>query len=104
MFRKVVPTLLAAGLCLPCAYTRVAAAASHAQTPQARAVYVSVTQKDGAPVTDLTAADFDVKEGGKPCQVVGAELTKTPLRLALIVADAGTGAFQYPLISLVQKL
>jgi hypothetical protein len=56
-----------------------------------RTVYVSVTQKDGAPVTDLTAADFVIKESGKPVEVVGAELTKTPIRLTMIVADGGTG-------------
>ena len=40
-----------------------------AQAQQRRTVYVSVMQKDGAPVTDLTAADFDIKEGGKPVEV-----------------------------------
>jgi VWFA-related protein len=75
-----------------------------AQAQQRRTVYVSVTQKDGAPVTDLTAADFDVKEGGKPVEVAAAEVTKTPIRLAMIVADGGTGAFQYPLATLVQHL
>jgi VWFA-related protein len=82
----------------------VAAHPAATQAPQRRTVYVSVTQKDGAPVTDLTAADFDVKEGGKAVEVVGAELTKTPIRLALIVADGGSGGFQYPLATLVQRL
>ena len=59
-------------------------------------MYASVTQKEGAPVTDLTAADFEVKEGGKACEVVGAELTKTPMRLAFIVADGGNGGFRCP--------
>ena len=67
-------------------------------------MYVSVTQQDGTPVTDLTAADFEIKGGGKPCEVVGAELTKTPIRLALIVADGGSGGFQSPLVTLVQRL
>jgi hypothetical protein len=65
---------------------------------------VSVTQKEGAPATDLTAADLDVKEGGKACEVVGTELTKTPMRLAFILADGGTGGFQYPLVTMVQQL
>ena len=74
------------------------------QGQQRRTVYVSVTEKDGTPVTDLTAADFDIKEGGKTCDVAGAELTKTPIRLALIVADAGSGGFQVALATLVQRL
>lgn len=82
----------------------VAAGAAATQNQARRTVYVSVTQKDGTPVTDLTAADFEIKEGGKACEVVGAELTKTPIRLALIVADAGSGGFQVPLVTVVQRL
>src|SRR5262245_22791049 len=82
----------------------VGAGATAPQALQKRTVYVSVTQKQGAPVTDLAAADFDVKEGGKACEVVGAELTKTPMRVAFIVADGGTGGFQYPLVTMVQQL
>ena len=81
-----------------------APAAREPQGQQRRTVYLSVTQKDGTPVTDLTAADFEVKEGGKAVQVVGAELTKTPIRVAMIAADGGSGAFQYALVTLVQRL
>jgi VWFA-related protein len=84
--------------------TTVGAGATAPQAPQKRTVYASVTQKEGAPVTDLTAADFEVKEGGRACEVVGAELTKTPMRLAFIVADGGTGGFQYALVAMVQQL
>jgi VWFA-related protein len=84
--------------------TVVTAEATPAQAQQRRTVYVSVTQKDGTPVTDLTAADFEIKGGGKSCDVVGAELTKTPIRLVLIVADGGSGGFQYSLVTLVQRL
>jgi len=69
-----------------------------------RTVYVSVTEKNGTPVTDLTAADFEVKVGGKPREIAGVELTKTPIRLAMIVADGGTGAFQVAAATLVQNL
>jgi VWFA-related protein len=84
--------------------TTVGAGATAPQAPQKRTAYASVTQKEGAPVTDLTAADFEVKEGGRACEVVGAELTKTPMRLAFIVADGGTGGFQYALVAMVQQL
>jgi len=98
-----IPALLGC-LSLPGVPTAVGAGPTAPQAPQKRTVYVSVTQKEGAPVTDLTVADFDVKEGGKACEVVGAELTKTPMRLAFIVADGGTGGFQYPLVTMVQQL
>lgn len=98
-----IPALLGC-LSLPGAPAAVGAGATARQTLQKRAVYASVTQKEGAPVTDLTAADFEVKEGGKACEVVGAELTKTPMRLAFIVADGGSGGFQYPLVTMVQQL
>jgi VWFA-related protein len=98
-----IPALLGC-LSLPAAPAAVGAGASAPQTLQKRTVYASVTQKEGAPVTDLTAADFEVKEGGKACEVVGAELTKTPLRLAFIVADGGSGGFQYPLVAMLQQL
>ena len=98
-----IPALLGC-LSFPGALIAVGAAATALQGPQKRTVYASVTQKEGAPVTDLTAADFEVKEGGKACEVVGAQLTKTPLRLAFIVADGGSGGFQYPLVAMVQQL
>src|SRR4029453_4860809 len=103
MGEMLMPVLL--GVLLRSVYPTVAMeVAPLAQAQQRRTVYVSVTQKDGAPVTDLTAADFDIKEGGKPVEVIAAEVTKTPIRLTIIVADGGTGAFQYSLATLVQRL
>lgn len=103
MRRILFPVLL--GLVLSVPRQPAAFADGTAATPQQRlTVYVSVTQKDGTPVTDLTGADFDIKAGGKPVEVAGAELTRTPIRLALIVADGGSGGFQYALVTLVQRL
>ena len=102
--RTILIAALLVCLSLPGAPRAVGAAATAAQSLQKRTVYASVTQKEGAPVTDLTTADFEVKEGGKACEVVGAELTKTPMRLTFIVADGGTGGFQYPLATMVQQL
>jgi hypothetical protein len=78
--------------------------AVHPQATSGRKIYVSITEKSGAPVTDLSAADFDLKVGGKAQPVTSAQLTKVPLRMALIVADGGTGAVQYPAATLVQRL
>jgi VWFA-related protein len=79
-------------------------AVDDAAQPRQRTVYVSVTDKDGSPVTDVTAGEFEVKEGGRKTEIVSAKLSSTPLRIALIDADAGTGAFQLSILRFIQKL
>jgi VWFA-related protein len=71
---------------------------------QTRTIYVSVTDKAGASVTDLQAADFEVKEGGKVCAISSVAPAEIPLRIALLVADQGTGAFQLGTGRFMQKL
>src|SRR5688500_7486377 len=55
--------------------------------PTNRTVYVTVADRQGGPVTDLTHADFVVKEGGKEREVVKAEPATLRLRLALAVEE-----------------
>lgn len=69
-----------------------------------RSVHVAVVNNDGSPVTDLTAADFEVKEGGKATAITTAAITNVPLRVALIVADEGTGNFQQAMVQLIKPL
>jgi VWFA-related protein len=69
-----------------------------------RTVYVSVVNKSGAPVTDLNADDFVIKEGGKDREIVGAGMTSVPLRIALVVDDNGTGIFRYALAKFIERL
>jgi VWFA-related protein len=52
-----------------------------------RTIYVSVTDAKGNPVTDLTAQDFKVKEGGKDREIVRAEPAKAPPHIALMVEE-----------------
>jgi VWFA-related protein len=78
--------------------------AGSATQGRARTVYVSVTDKKGVPVTDLQGTEFEVKEGGKTQQVVSAQLATAPLRVAVLVSDAGTGAFQAGLAQFMQSL
>jgi VWFA-related protein len=71
--------------------------------PTARTVYVSVVDNKGVPLTDLTEADFAVKENGKD-YAVKVELAKDPMQLAVIVDDNGTGVFRPGVAALVQGL
>ena len=71
---------------------------------QTRAVYVSVTDKSGASVTDMQASDFEVKDGGKTCSIASVAPAEIPLRIALLIADQGTGAFQLGTGRFMQKL
>lgn len=69
-----------------------------------RTVYVTVTDKNNLPVTDLAAGDFVVKEGGKTRDVVEAGLSTVPLKIALIVDDNGTGVFRYGVAKFIERL
>ena len=71
---------------------------------QTRTIYVSVTDKSGASVTDMQASEFEVKDGGKTCSIVSVAPAEIPLRIALLVADQGTGAFQLGTGRFMQKL
>ena len=97
-----------AGVCVVGAISGIPAppsiSASGAMQPQTRTVYVSVTDKTGAAVTDLQAADFEIKEGGKVRDIVSAQEAKIPLRIAVLDADQGTGAFQLGIARFMQKL
>jgi len=52
-----------------------------------RTVYVTVTDGKGAPVADLTAANFKVKEGGKEREVLKAEPAKARPHMALMIEE-----------------
>jgi VWFA-related protein len=83
-------------------------AAAPAPRPQveapARTVYVTVTDKMGSAVPNLGPADFLVKIGGKPRDVVQVEPATAPLRIAMIVDDNGTGIFRYAVGKFIEKL
>ena len=71
--------------------------------PTARTVYVSVVDNKGVALTDLTEADFAVKENGKDYPVK-VEVAKDPMQLAVVVDDNGTGVFRPAVAALVQGL
>ena len=59
-----------------------------------RTVYFSAVDSKGAPVTDLTAADLAVKEGGKDQIIKSVAAAATPIQVSILVDDGGTGGFQ----------
>jgi hypothetical protein len=69
-----------------------------------RTVVISAVGRDNVPVKDLVATDLEVKVAGKVQQVVDVQPATGQLRVAVLVADGGTGAFQLGLAQFVQKL
>jgi hypothetical protein len=69
-----------------------------------RTLHVSAIDRKGVPVTDLQAADFEAKVGGKKLEVINLAPAETPMRIAVLVADAGTGGFQGGIASFIQTL
>lgn len=72
--------------------------------PQTRRVYVTAVDGKGAPVTDLTAADFIVKEGGKAREIVKAGPATALMQIAILVDDNGTGIFRYAVGKFIEGL
>ena len=81
-----------------CGFVTAAAAQTN------RTIHVTAVDKKGVLVTDLQATDFDVKVGGKKLDVINVAPADTPMRIALLVADAGTGGFQGGVASFIQRL
>lgn len=69
-----------------------------------RSAFVAALDKDGNAVADLTAADFDLKIAGKPVAIASADLTSKKMRIALVIADGGIGAFQQSMATIIEKL
>jgi VWFA-related protein len=71
---------------------------AEAQTPpptgaaRTRAVYVSVVDAKGAPVSGLTAAEFAVKEDGVAREVLKAVPATAPMQIVLLVDDSQASA------------
>jgi VWFA-related protein len=72
---------------VPALLLTVAAAARPAGEATTRTLFVTVTDGKGAAVTDLTAADFAVKEGGKAREIASAEPAKTRMRTAIMLDE-----------------
>jgi VWFA-related protein len=71
-----------------------------------RTVYVTVTDRNGAPVTDLAAADFTVKEGGKPRDIIKAEPARARMRTAVMIDERllGDGSTRMGIFEFMKRL
>jgi VWFA-related protein len=87
-------------LLLGCLSTAAGAAAE----PQTRRVFVTAADGKGAPVVDLTAADFTIKEGGKTREIVKVGPATGLIQVALLVDDNGTGIFRYAVGKFIEAL
>jgi len=68
-----------------------------------RRIYISATDGSGAPVTDLTAADISIKEGGKDRPVESLKPATGSMHVAVLVDDAGSGAFQAAVAQFLER-
>jgi hypothetical protein len=101
---SIVAVVVASALSGHASPSGVAGSGAGAVQPRTRTVYVSASDKQGQAVTDLQAAEFELKVAGKARDVAGVEPATLPLRIALLVADQGTGAFQLGIARFMQKL
>ena len=75
-----------------------------AGVPLVRTVHVSVVDRNQAPVTGLAATEFVLKEGGDTREIIKVEPATTPMHVAIIVDDSGTGIFRVPVANFVNQL
>jgi hypothetical protein len=69
-----------------------------------RTVYITALTSNGASITDLTAADLTVKEGGKARAVLTAEPATARLQVSVIIDDNGSGLFRAPVAQFLNRL
>ena len=98
--------LLVAGLLCALAVIVAPAASPGVAAPMVRTVYVTALDDRGNPVTNLTAEDFGVKEGGRDCAIVSAEPAREKMRLALMVEEplAAMAGIRVGLVEFVQRM
>lgn len=81
---------------LAVATIRPAAAPERARAETTRRVFFSATDARGLPVTDLTAAELTLREGGRDRAIATLGPAQGPLQISILVDDAGQGFFEGP--------
>lgn len=77
-----------------------------AAAPTVRTVYVTAMDSKGAPVTDLTAADFTIREGGREREIIEAEPATARMQVSLLVEQrlVGDGQIRMGLFEFMKRL
>ena len=102
---KWILTSCAACVALVLSFTSLAARAEPGpRADRIRTVFVSAVDGKGASVTDLTAADLTVKEGGKDRAVTSLQAATGPVQLCILVDDGGSGSFQAGVVSILNRM
>jgi hypothetical protein len=83
-----------------------AASPGELSAPVTRTVYVTVTDGKGGAVTDLTAADFTVKEGGKDRDIVTTEPATARMQVSVLVEERliGDGSIRMGIFEFMKRL
>ena len=83
-----------------------AAESRPAQAATERHVYVTVMDRQGAPVPGLTTADFRLREGGQDREVVAVEAASDRMRMAILVEESltPTGGVRIGLGEFIQRM
>lgn len=81
-----------------------ATGAQRSTDPLVKTVHISALDRKHAPVTDLTAREFVLKEGGDVREIIKVEPATTSLRIAIIVDDSGRGIFRVPVANFINQL
>jgi hypothetical protein len=105
MKRTLISLTVFAGFALTMTGRATATSGSAAPRPDVlRKVYFSAVDGKGAPVTDITAAELTVKEGGKEREIAEVKPATAPMHVSIFVDDAGTGAFQIAVAKFFEAL
>jgi len=82
----------------------IAAGQAASTQPITRTVYATVTDQNEVPAMDVRTDEFEVRYAGKLQEIKRVQLAVAPLRVALIVADRGTGMFQLGALRFLEGL
>jgi VWFA-related protein len=98
--------LVLAGLTSVTGLSAASPGVSDGLAPTVRTVYVTVTDRDGNAVPDLSAADFVVKEGGKEREITQVAQATEKMRIALMVEERllGDGGVRNGLFEFVKRM
>jgi hypothetical protein len=75
-----------------------------ARAPTSRTLYISAVDSKDAPVTDLTAADLTLKEGGKDREIGSVQAATAPIDVSMVIDDGGSGVCEGVAVELINRL